>query len=512
MKTKILFIAPYPGLKELTLSAADEYEDVEIDVYIGNYEKGPKLLKELEADKNYDAIITRGGTVETCRLVSNIPIIEIYINAFDILRILKLCQGFKGKKMFLAYPSIEKSFKDLSELMGYSIESKCYLQHAEVRDIIGELKEENYDLVIGDNIVYETAHEFKISSFLLTSGIEAVRSSIEEAIRLCCAISSNHYAVRNIDNYASYEKSETQKANINEFIRVLTPDEFTPSLLDTVFPQTILSQISELSATSLSTIITGEDGMCKNDAAYLCFCYGPQKKKNTVCINCYSMPEDYNYALLTDIIIDYLGNKGGTLFLEDIENLSKESQKKLTDMLKKINKDNNIKIIASCEFPIEVCESSGILIRSLRSILDEVRIELMPFKNYKHEIQNIISMYLGKLNVRCASQIVGIKDGGVSLLLEYDWPGNLRQFMRVINQLTLTCEGSYITENQIKTAIKREQDNYRSSSLVPIDISGSLKEIERRIIKQVFIEEGMNGVRVEKRLKIGHSTLWRKLK
>ncbi|WP_144005391.1 helix-turn-helix domain-containing protein [Clostridium sp. DL-VIII] len=56
------------------------------------------------------------------------------------------------------------------------------------------------------------------------------------------------------------------------------------------------------------------------------------------------------------------------------------------------------------------------------------------------------------------------------------------------------------------------EKEHNKASLIPIDLSGSLKEIETRIINHVMSEERMNQVKVEKRLKIGHGTLWRKLK
>jgi DNA-binding NtrC family response regulator len=84
--------------------------------------------------------------------------------------------------------------------------------------------------------------------------------------------------------------------------------------------------------------------------------------------------------------------------------------------------------------------------------------------------------------------------------------------MRVVNQLALKCNGSYINVDEVKTALKVEFENHKNASLIPINLNGSLKEIETRIIKHVMEEEGMNQVKVEKRLKISHSTLWRKLK
>lgn len=510
MGIKILFLAPYLGLKELAQSLADEYKDIQIDVYHGNYEKGPKLIKKLNANEKYDVIITRGGTVESCRKVTGIPIVEIYVNAFDILRILKLSQGYDGKKIFLAYPSIVKSFNQLSELLGYSVESRCYFEHKDIKSIIEELKKENYELVIGDNIVYETTQEVGMNSILLTSGMEGVRSSIDEAVRLCNAISANKKQSIDFVDISDYEIPK--QYTIDNFIKILKSDEISPSHIHTVFPQTILSQISELSNTPLPTIITGEDGMCKSEIGYLCAFYGPQKNNNLICLSCYSIPDDYNYNLLTNIIMENLYDNGVTLFLEDIDQLCKEGQKNISTILRKFNKSNNIKIIASCELPVEICVKSGKLIRQLRSILDEVRIELKPFKDYSNEISNTVSMYLAKLDVRCASQVVGLKEGGLKLLCEYDWPENIRQFMRVLNQLALTCTGSYIGINEVKSALTKEIDNHKKASLVPIDLTGSLKEIEARIIKHVMMEEGMNQSKVEDRLKIGHSTLWRKLK
>ena len=124
----------------------------------------------------------------------------------------------------------------------------------------------------------------------------------------------------------------------------------------------------------------------------------------------------------------------------------------------------------------------------------------------------MISIYLAKLDVRCASQVVGVNEAGIKLLEDYDWPENIRQFMRVINQLALASKGPYISVNEVKDAIKIEKEHNNKASLIPIDLSGSLKEIETRIINHVMSEEGMNQVKVEKRLKISHSTLWRKLK
>ena len=510
MKPKILFIAPYLGLKEMAMQVSEQYKEVEIDVYQGNYEVGPKLLRRLNADKNYHAIVTRGGTVEACKGITTLPIIEIAINAFDIIRTIKLLEGYEGKTIILAYPSIIKAFEKMSMFLNRPVELMSYSERNQVVRIIEELRKENYDLIVGDNIVYETAQQIGMNSMLLTSGEESVTSAIEEGIRLCQAVCKEEVSITH--DHEDNQEQVVDKIDLQNFISTYKGNEISPSFIHTVLPQTMLTQIVAFSQTTLPTIITGEHGTCKNEIGYLCCCYGPYKRQALMTINCCLIPESYNYALLEPMIMEHLGDKGGTLFLEDIDKLCKSGQKKLIDLLKRLGKSTSIKIMASSELSVEIAINSGKILRPLAYILDEVRIELEPLKNYMSEINNMISIYLAKLDVRCAVQVVGIKASGIKLLSEYNWPGNIKQFMRVMNEVTLTCNGPYIDEKQVKKALRREYNSYTNKSLTPIDLSGSLKDIEARIINQVMIEEDMNQARVEKRLKISHSTLWRKLK
>jgi transcriptional regulator, propionate catabolism operon regulatory protein len=510
MKKRILLLAPYEGLKELALSVVEEYEDTFIQVYKGNYENGPHLLLELNGSQHYDAVITRGGTAEACRRVTTLPVIEIYINAFDIIRIMKLSEGYKGKKALLAYPSLVKSFTELGDLLGYSVPAYRYQVHKEVKGMVEQLKRDGYELLIGDPVVYHAAQELGMKSILLTSGTEGVRSAIEEAIRLCSALArtkdSGSVLLPDMDH------PRAGSTYSDEAVSIVQGNELSPSLVYTVFPQEIMNQLMDWSHTPLPTVITGAEGMCKNDAGYLVCCYGASSRRRLIRVSCSSIPADYPYDELGQLVLEQLQDQGATLFLEDIEQLEQEGQQKLLQLVKGLSKDSRLKIITSCGLPVETAVSSGKMLRQLRTYLDEVRIELQPFKAYNQEIPNLLSIYLAKLDVRCATRVVGMRESGIGLLTEYEWPGNLRQFQRVINELVLSCKGSYIAESQVRHALRKETEVYNQMVLVPMDLSGSMKDIEARIIRQVLEEEGMNQARVEKRLGISHSSLWRKLK
>src|SRR6056297_618908 len=87
MNTEIAFIAPYKKL-------ADLYQEVCVSlgkkhqIFIGDLEEGVEIAKKLEED-GIDAIISRGGTALAIHeVVENIPIVEIQVSGFDLIRIL----------------------------------------------------------------------------------------------------------------------------------------------------------------------------------------------------------------------------------------------------------------------------------------------------------------------------------------------------------------------------------------------------------------------------------------
>lgn len=513
----LLLITPYPGLKEIALSVMEEYGYRDIDVYVGNYQKAPELIQTLNAEQNYEAIITRGGTVNICRLVTNLPVIEIRITAFDILRILKLAEGYSGKKAFLASENLTEEFSRFSSLMESDVEAFSYREHAQAEMLVNGLKQDGYELIIGDHIVYNLALEQGMNSMLLTSGPEALRDAVEEAERLC-------HHLRNVRNdemvcqsgqkpvrsFLPVRQIPERWQEIYNLLIVRQINTMSAGDVHTVFPKSQLQMIKDYSQTPFPTIISGRDGTCKNDAGYLCCCFGRKKKGVYVRLDCCAVSENQDFGMLDEVLEDLFQTEGGILFLEDIDRMKAEVQKKMVRILRKLEKNRELKLMASCELPIDECVGNKMLLRSLQAVLDEVRIELKPLKAHSDEIKNMVSVYLGKLDMASGNYSAGIDRSGLEQLKQYGWPGNTRQFMRVLNHLVLGKKGLFIKASDVKRVLM-EEGELKDIHMVPVNLNGSLSEIEERIIRLVMEEEGMNQSRVEKRLQIGHSTLWRKL-
>lgn len=111
-----------------------------------------------------------------------------------------------------------------------------------------------------------------------------------------------------------------------------------------------------------------------------------------------------------------------------------------------------------------------------------------------------------------AKQIVGFQAEALRLLEEYDWPGNLLQFRRIVYCAVSVTEGSYVTVYATRQALANEETENERSSSYSIDFTKPLAQIELDIVRHVLAQCGGSQSKAAQQLQIGRSTLWRMLK
>ena len=104
-KIKILAVAPYDGMADAISAIAMTRDDIQMTVQTGDLDTGRKIALEL-AHNNYDVIISRGGTAELIRSTVELPVIDIPISVYDVLRTIKLAESYSGKFVIAGFPSI----------------------------------------------------------------------------------------------------------------------------------------------------------------------------------------------------------------------------------------------------------------------------------------------------------------------------------------------------------------------------------------------------------------------
>lgn len=183
MKIKTIVIAPYPGLSELTLSLQNELQEFEIVVEHGDLSRVLPLIGRIHTE-GYDVIISRGGTAKLLQKHSYLPVVEIPISGFDILRILTLVKGYNAKCEMIGFPNIIEGFMSVSSLMEVDISYTVIHQEQEVGAALADAKARGIQVVIGDSITVKMAAESGLQGVLITSGKESLMEAFSRAGQL----------------------------------------------------------------------------------------------------------------------------------------------------------------------------------------------------------------------------------------------------------------------------------------------------------------------------------------
>ncbi|AIQ60339.1 sigma-54-dependent transcriptional regulator [Paenibacillus borealis] len=183
MKIKAIVIAPYPGLSELTLSLQNELQEFEIVVEHGDLSRVLPLIGRIHTE-GYDVIISRGGTAKLLQKHSYLPVVEIPISGFDILRILTLAKGYNAKCEMIGFPNIIEGFMSVSSLMEVDISYTVIHQEQEAGAALADAKARGIQVVIGDSITVKMAAESGLQGVLITSGKESLMEAFSRAGQL----------------------------------------------------------------------------------------------------------------------------------------------------------------------------------------------------------------------------------------------------------------------------------------------------------------------------------------
>lgn len=180
MKIKTLVIAPYPGLAELTASLSSELVDFDITVIQGDLSESLDRI-HLYEELGYDIIISRGGTASLIRNNSSIPVVEIKVSGFDILRLITLLRDYKVKIEMIGFPNIIESVVAVSRLLDVEISYTVINRGEEVGRAVEEAKAKGALVIVGDTITVRVAKEEGMQGILITSGRESVLEAFETA-------------------------------------------------------------------------------------------------------------------------------------------------------------------------------------------------------------------------------------------------------------------------------------------------------------------------------------------
>ncbi len=180
-KFRILCIPPYEGMRDLLDNIAAARSDVELMVHQGNLNEGLKVVRD-KMKGSVDAILSRGCTTELIRENVSILTYDIAPSVYDILRIIRTAQETGEKYAVVGYQSITQSAKMLRNIIQYDFRVCTIHSEEECLENLNLLKNEGFQLIVGDMMAVNFAREMEMHSLLVTSGIESINSAVDATI------------------------------------------------------------------------------------------------------------------------------------------------------------------------------------------------------------------------------------------------------------------------------------------------------------------------------------------
>jgi transcriptional regulator with PAS, ATPase and Fis domain len=170
---KVKFIAPYPGLKELINCFKNQYKQINFDVSIGDLKEGVQIAVQAEHD-GYDLIVSRGGTMQMIQEAVSIPILNIDVSRYDILRAIRLAENYSGNWALVGFPNITSGAKTICNMLRNDACICTINSSDECQREIERLHTEGFSVIVGDTITNSITLKAGLNSILITSGEESI--------------------------------------------------------------------------------------------------------------------------------------------------------------------------------------------------------------------------------------------------------------------------------------------------------------------------------------------------
>lgn len=330
-------------------------------------------------------------------------------------------------------------------------------------------------------------------------------------------------------------KEETAKANRTvERLRkdIMQTSRFHNILSRSPEMKRIFDMIPEIAQTPATVLVTGESGTGKELVARSLHELSSRKRKPFIAINCSALPDNlleselfgYKAGAFTDAKKDkpgkFVAAQGGTIFLDEMGDISKSMQAKLLRVLqereveplgalKSVSVD--VRVVAATNRDLASMVSEGEFREDLYYRINVLHIKLPPLRERRCDIPILADHFIEAFNVRYRKNILSISDEALQILLAHEFRGNIRELENVIEHAFIFCKGDTILPEHLSLPSNHTRTAVLPDSAETEDLP-DFRQLEKEHILAVLEEVNGNRNLAAKRLGIHRATLFRKLK
>lgn len=309
--------------------------------------------------------------------------------------------------------------------------------------------------------------------------------------------------------------------------------------------------INLVAPTNFSVIIYGESGSGKENVARTIHNLSTRKNAPFIAIDCGALTKElagselwgHEKGAFTGALNAKPGQfelaSGGTIFLDEISNLSYETQVGLLRLVqeRKLRRvggvkdiDIDVRILVASNENLMNAVQKGRFREDLYYRFNEFTIDVPPLRQLKEDITTFAEHFLDKANEELNKSINGFEKKVLELFMEYSWPGNLREMRNVVRRAALLADGSEITvaclpqeiiySNKFINKMDEGLEEPENANILKLQISenskfdlkGTTSLAEAEVLKRVLEETKYNRKNAALKLGIDRKTLFNKMK
>ncbi len=293
--------------------------------------------------------------------------------------------------------------------------------------------------------------------------------------------------------------------------------------------QQVLEVTPAVAETSSTVLIQGETGTGKELVARAIHALHRGREAPFVAVNCAALPDTlleselfgYRSGAFTGAVKNKPGRfaqaRGGTLFMDEIGDMSLNLQTKLLRVLQEKSfeplgavhpEKTDARIIAATNKDLEQLVQMKAFRLDLFYRINVVRIDLPPLRHRKEDIPFLVDQFVERFNRLMNREITGVDGQVLSLFMAHDWPGNIRELENVVERAFVLCRSGEITRHHLP----RELILKDRTSMETTELHTARQALEKSSITRALRQSQNNMSRAAKLLGMHRSTLYRKMK
>lgn len=292
--------------------------------------------------------------------------------------------------------------------------------------------------------------------------------------------------------------------------------------------QKLRKAVRTASPTDGRVLITGENGCGKEHVARLIHQQSRRHNKRFIQINSAAIPDN----LIEDELFGHgkedggeggrikkgklLMADGGTLFLDDISEMSLRTQAKLVSVIEEEKFEpigdaepvrTDVRIIAASERNLRDMVAEGSFREDLFYKLNVIPMHIPPLRERKEDIPLLINFYLKYFSMEAGKRQKTMNREALSGFMKYSWPGNVSELINVIERFVIMIKEDVIEPSHLFLLVEPIESRLTREEPKGLGLQDAREHFDRTFIHQAMVDSGWDMERAAERLKIDKDTL-----